>query len=733
MNRKFLKALVGVGAVGMTAVLAWAQPANDDCSMPTVLAIGANSGDTSGATGTDISSCAFNDALDVWFTFTAPTAGNYTFNTIGTTVDTVLSALDGCAGGEIICNDDGAGFPASLISLSLAANQVATIRLAGYNNTQGAYVINIIPPPPPPPNDTCPTAAAVTLPYNYSQEIGGASEDLDVSCNAAAAVTAQSGVWFSYTPASAQLVRFSETSASNVTISIFSGGCDGLSELRCSDPEDFVQSLAAGTPYHILVAAFAATPLGGGNVINFSMSEVQAPTNDTCATARAISGSPYFDTVDLSTAANDIDVGCNATANTEGRHGVWYQLAIGADPGQLILRDSSANDVFFSIFSGGCDGLTEVFCSDAEAPAPAFAAAANTTYYILVGMWSSTTVPAAPLSVQVDFVPASGSCCIGGNCTITTQSACTGTWGGVGSNCGGATGYNFVQGTNAYEDISGTGTLAATASACDDCGQTVPIGFAFNFLGNSYSDVWISSNGLIQFGGGNSASFTNAPIPTAATPNNFIAPLWDDHNPGTTGDVYYRLSGTPGSQTFTVSWQNVTQHTLGTNESFQVILTEGANGIEFRYGAITAETPSGDYTVGYESADGLSGNSVPGASLGTGGLSLTLSNANPCSSGGGDGACCSGANCTVTSQAACTGFGTSFTGSNTVCNTFGVNNLTPCCKADFNQVGGITVQDIFDFLNGYFTVSPQADVNGSGSVTVQDIFDYLSLYFVGGC
>ena len=59
-------------------------------------------------------------------------------------------------------------------------------------------------------------------------------------------------------------------------------------------------------------------------------------------------------------------------------------------------------------------------------------------------------------------------------------------------------------------------------------------------------------------------------------------------------------------------------------------------------------------------------------------------------------------------------------------------DFEPSCIADFNNSGGVSVQDIFDFLAGYFSGDPRADVNGSGAVTVQDIFDFLSAYF-GGC
>ena len=55
----------------------------------------------------------------------------------------------------------------------------------------------------------------------------------------------------------------------------------------------------------------------------------------------------------------------------------------------------------------------------------------------------------------------------------------------------------------------------------------------------------------------------------------------------------------------------------------------------------------------------------------------------------------------------------------------------PPCPADFNGVGGVTVQDIFDFLNAYFGNDPGADFNDSGAVTVQDIFDFLNAYFAG--
>ncbi len=95
-----------------------------------------------------------------------------------------------------------------------------------------------------------------------------------------------------------------------------------------------------------------------------------------------------------------------------------------------------------------------------------------------------------------------------------------------------------------------------------------------------------------------------------------------------------------------------------------------------------------------------------------------------------NGACCRGSTCDVAAPGDCTGANTAYSGDGTVCNAPG-NSTSPCCKADYNHVGGVTVQDIFDFLAGYFTASPEADVNAAGGVTVQDIFDFLSAYFTG--
>ena len=103
------------------------------------------------------------------------------------------------------------------------------------------------------------------------------------------------------------------------------------------------------------------------------------------------------------------------------------------------------------------------------------------------------------------------------------------------------------------------------------------------------------------------------------------------------------------------------------------------------------------------------------------------------------GVCCRGSTCTTTlaSAASCSGSltagataGASFISAG-ACNTG--SSATPCCYADYNKVSGVSVQDIFDYLNDWFAGRPYANTgsNGTGALTVQNIFDFLNAWFAG--
>lgn len=56
---------------------------------------------------------------------------------------------------------------------------------------------------------------------------------------------------------------------------------------------------------------------------------------------------------------------------------------------------------------------------------------------------------------------------------------------------------------------------------------------------------------------------------------------------------------------------------------------------------------------------------------------------------------------------------------------------TTACASDFNGDGVRQPQDIFDFLNAFFSQSPSADFDASGTLQPADIFAFLNAYFLG--
>mgnify|MGYP000860280863 FL=1 len=100
------------------------------------------------------------------------------------------------------------------------------------------------------------------------------------------------------------------------------------------------------------------------------------------------------------------------------------------------------------------------------------------------------------------------------------------------------------------------------------------------------------------------------------------------------------------------------------------------------------------------------------------------------------GACCTGTSCSVVTESACTGAGGSFRGASSPCADTPGNPVT-CCPANFDQVGGVSVSDLFGFLDAWFAQfgsapgSPSADWDSSGLVDVGDLFGFLDAWFLG--
>jgi hypothetical protein len=101
------------------------------------------SGSSFGATGSDITSCAAGDSLDVWHNYTPNVSEKVIISTGGSTFDTTLAMFDACGGTELACDDDGGPDLASQITIDLTAGQTYLIRIAGWGGAYGSYTFSI--------------------------------------------------------------------------------------------------------------------------------------------------------------------------------------------------------------------------------------------------------------------------------------------------------------------------------------------------------------------------------------------------------------------------------------------------------------------------------------------------------------------------------------------------------------------------------------------------------------
>ncbi|GAA3342516.1 hypothetical protein GCM10020358_37750 [Amorphoplanes nipponensis] len=137
----------------------------------------------------------------------------------------------------------------------------------------------------------------------------------------------------------------------------------------------------------------------------------------------------------------------------------------------------------------------------------------------------------------------------------------------------------------------------------DDATAELTLPFAFDHYGVRATRVWVSSNGLLSFGGPETG-FANRPAPDPAAPNAALYALWDDLFIDDQAGVY--TSAAPDS--FVVEWRNLAFFAdRGQRVSFSAELRPDGS-VTYGYRGLTGDLADGrSATIGIESADGRDG------------------------------------------------------------------------------------------------------------------------------
>ncbi|HNM08111.1 MAG TPA: GEVED domain-containing protein [Chitinophagales bacterium] len=197
------------------------------------------------------------------------------------------------------------------------------------------------------------------------------------------------------------------------------------------------------------------------------------------------------------------------------------------------------------------------------------------------GTWSGEAI-IDPLTGEMDPTLVGG---IGGSTDVTYSFTTTGSYT--------VTQIPYAPAVPAFETTLGLGD--------DATANDINIGFPFTYFGNTYTKLFISSNGLIGFSAP-STSYTQQHFPNAADPDNIIAFCWTDLNPSAGGSISYETIGVAPNRKFIVYYDDVV-HYLGTaTVTGQIVLHETSNAIDII--AVNIESDGGNMTQGIENTNG---------------------------------------------------------------------------------------------------------------------------------
>jgi hypothetical protein len=179
--------------------------------------------------------------------------------------------------------------------------------------------------------------------------------------------------------------------------------------------------------------------------------------------------------------------------------------------------------------------------------------------------------------------------------TVMAPVVNTGTWTAV-TSIGGYTvepiAFNFV-------DISGTGTAL---NLTDDSEANITSPFPFTFYGVTSSNLRVGNNGGILFNATTGdVGITNATLPNA-TIGLAMLPFWDDMD-SDTGNVYWEVQGSAPNRTLIVEWYNRPHYSNVGAATFEVILYEGSNVIEYHY--LDTDFGNASYNAGISATVGI--------------------------------------------------------------------------------------------------------------------------------
>jgi hypothetical protein len=388
-------------------------PSNDTCAAAAALAPGGSlAGTTRGATGVEPGQTCFGDlssqdALGVWYSFTAPAAAETRLFAFTVTPETdfypLVRVYDGCGGALLDCGEPFGVDGQASVGVLLTPGQSVRLRVAGTNLGEGDFIISAGSGVLPAPNDVCSGAIPLTPGTSVQSSTANATGIRGVS--SPCAPDAEIDLWYTLTnPASADrmftLDTVGTTELTYPTIAAIDV-CEGV-VFACgyADPAIFPDSqisiiLDPGETVRIRVAGSLRSV--GEFTLNVSspLDPPPIPANDTCAGAMAVTSFPFTENLAAGTALHDAEIDCDSLDGPSSG-GVWYSFTpLTNSVLSIVTEPGSLPELSYALYSGDCTTLMPAGCEGSSRVL--IPVTAGTPYRLLVARQSDLT--ASPTDV----------------------------------------------------------------------------------------------------------------------------------------------------------------------------------------------------------------------------------------------------------------------------------------------------------------------------------------------
>jgi len=422
-----------------TSTIAFAQPANDNCSGAIQIIPGytcvATTGDVSGATQSQVG-CTGTADDDVWFYFTA-TSTKHTITVVASSsFDAILQVFTGSCGSLVSssCNDNsGTGGTETAQLTGLTIGQKYYYRVYDYYSgtpTTSTFTTCVTTPPV---NDDCTNAITVVPDGACVNGDGTYATQSAAGCTG----TANDDVWYKFTATrTTHFITVNASSGYNPVVELYLNCSTKFTPAFCNDASypvsasgsASVSGLTVGITYYYRVYDSAAS-----NPANMTFTTcIKSPVaNDECANSQVVTAGAICNPVSG-------DVGTATSSLTAGYEDVWYSFVANSATQYITVTAGGNFDPVIDVYAT-CPGVNAAIKTLNTSTTTTESGAVTglipgTTYYYRV-YHSSTTNPTQTAFTTCVMNPAPNDECTNA-VTMTPSNTCIGVSGDVGNATG---------------------------------------------------------------------------------------------------------------------------------------------------------------------------------------------------------------------------------------------------------------------------------------------------------